>query len=157
MIKLKTKLQTPKRPNQVRTMLIVFSAGCVALLQNDRQNRTCLYICTHIRYTERSCHTHGTPYGQCKGRCLQSTRHSAGSGVEAEDPAPAGLELECLAGCFLCWEYWCGHLVHCWALPLDCSSSDYVMATVPDLWGRSSEEYLLTQQRQLLGQRVAES
>lgn len=61
MIKLKTKLQTPQRPNQVRSMLTVFSAGYAALLQNDRQNHTCFYICIHIYYTEKGSHTHGTP------------------------------------------------------------------------------------------------
>lgn len=61
MIKLKTKLQTPKRPNQVRTMLIVFSDGYVALLQNGKQNHTCFYICIHIYYIEKDFHTHGIP------------------------------------------------------------------------------------------------
>lgn len=51
----------PQRPSQVETVLIVFSVGYVALLQNDTQNHTCFYICIHIYYTGKDFHTHGIP------------------------------------------------------------------------------------------------
>lgn len=143
------------KPNKTLCAHVPISVGYVALLQNDRQNHTCFCICIHICCTGKGFHTHDIPCGWCKGCCLRSTCHSAGSGAEAEGPGPAGLGLECLAGCFLCSEYSCGHLVRCSDRPLDCSSFDYGMAEVQGLWERSSGECLLTRRKLPPVQRAA--
>lgn len=145
------------KPSRTWCDNVLISAGYAVLLQNDRQNHTCFYTCTHIYYTGKGFHTHGIPCGWCRGCCLQSTCHSAGSGAAAEGPGLAGLGPECSAGCFLCWEYSCGHLVHCSALPLDWSSVGHAMAAARGSWERSSEEHLPTRQRLPPGRRAAGS
>lgn len=56
-----------KKPNHKtaklsKIWLFSINVGYVALLQNDRQNHTCFYICIHIYYTEKDFHTHDIPY-----------------------------------------------------------------------------------------------